>query len=85
VVGHINHSLFWKNLAPAGEVGGKLPSGGSLEKALVKEFGSVEVFKKNMNAVTGAIQGSGWGWLVCSVFRRRLNGLLIYCSCITGI
>ena len=80
MVGHINHSLFWKNLAPAGEAGGKLPSGGSLEKALVKEFGSVEEFKKKMNAVTGAIQGSGWGWLVCSFFRRRLNGLLIYCS-----
>ena len=74
MVGHINHSLFWKNLAPAGEAGGKLPSGGSLEKALVKEFGSVEEFKKKMNAVTGAIQGSGWGWLVCSVFRRCLNG-----------
>ncbi|KAF8909636.1 Mn superoxide dismutase [Gymnopilus junonius] len=61
--GHINHSLFWKNLSPAKEAGGKLVAGGALEKALIKEFGSVEDFKKKMNATTGAIQGSGWGWL----------------------
>lgn len=64
VAGHINHSLFWKNLAPASEGGGKLASGGPLEKALVKDFGSIEGFKKQMNAKTAAIQGSGWGWLV---------------------
>jgi Fe-Mn family superoxide dismutase len=61
--GHINHSLFWKNLAPAGDVGGHLPSGGPLEKALVKYFGTVKEFKKKMNTATAAIQGSGWGWL----------------------
>lgn len=62
--GHINHSLFWKNLAPAKEQGGKIISGGKLEKALVRDFGSVEEFKKEMNTKTAAIQGSGWGWLV---------------------
>ena len=62
--GHINHSLFWKNLSPANEDGGKLPDG-PLKKALIADFGSVEEFKKRMNAVTAAIQGSGWGWLVC--------------------
>jgi len=62
--GHINHSLFWKNLSPANEDGGKLPNG-PLRKALVADFGSVEDFKKQMNTITAAIQGSGWGWLVC--------------------
>lgn len=62
--GHINHSLFWKNLSPTNEDGGKLPEG-PLKRALVADFGSVENFKKEMNTVTAAIQGSGWGWLVC--------------------
>lgn len=62
--GHINHSLFWKNLAPAKEAGGRLVSGGVLQKALIRDFGSVEQFKTKMNAATAAIQGSGWGWLV---------------------
>ena len=66
--GHINHSLFWKNLSPANEDGGKLPDG-PLKKALVADFGSVDEFKKRMNALTAAIQGSGWGWLVRSFIR----------------
>ncbi|TEB25557.1 Mn superoxide dismutase [Coprinellus micaceus] len=60
--GHINHSLFWKNLAPANEDGGKL-SDGALKKAIERDFGSVEEFKKQFNTQTAAIQGSGWGWL----------------------
>ena len=61
--GHINHSLFWKNLSPTNVDGGKLPDG-PLKKALIADFGSVEDFKKGMNTITAAIQGSGWGWLV---------------------
>ncbi|TDL27036.1 manganese and iron superoxide dismutase [Rickenella mellea] len=60
--GHINHSLFWTNLAPSSGDGGKLPSG-PLKDAIEKFFGSAEDFKKQMNAQTAAIQGSGWGWL----------------------
>jgi len=74
--GHINHSLFWKNLAPSKAQGGKVVSGGQLEKAIVRDFGSVEEFKKAMIAKTGAIQGSGWGWLVCV----NLNRLLVHFS-----
>lgn len=60
--GHINHSLFWKNLSPANADGSKLPEG-PLKKAIERDFGSVEEFKKKFNAATAAIQGSGWGWL----------------------
>lgn len=63
VIGHINHSLFWTNLAPVKAGGGQLSSG-PLEKALIRDFGSVEEFKKVFNETTAAIQGSGWGWLV---------------------
>jgi superoxide dismutase len=67
-LGHINHSLFWKNLAPASQDGGKLADG-PLKKAIEKDFGSVEAFKKEFNTKTAAIQGSGWGWLVSSLPR----------------
>ncbi|EIN05061.1 manganese superoxide dismutase [Punctularia strigosozonata HHB-11173 SS5] len=60
--GHINHTLFWKNLAPASAEGGKLADG-PLKQAIERDFGSVEAMKKELNTKTAAIQGSGWGWL----------------------
>ncbi|KAF5343323.1 hypothetical protein D9756_011580 [Leucocoprinus leucothites] len=51
--GHINHSLFWTNLAPAKEKG----------DAIDRDFGGLENLKKEFNAATLGIQGSGWGWL----------------------
>ena len=65
--GHVNHSLFWKNLAPAQEKGGR---GGVFDvnspfgKAVLEEFGSLEKLIERFNAETLAIQGSGWAWLV---------------------
>jgi Fe-Mn family superoxide dismutase len=65
-VGHINHSLFWKNLAKAsdkGGIGGTLPDG-PLSQAIANDFGSLDALKKQFNATAAAIQGSGWAWLV---------------------
>jgi superoxide dismutase len=62
-LGHINHSLFWKNLAPSNAEGGKIQNG-PFKSALERDFGSVEKFKQIFNTQTAAIQGSGWGWLV---------------------
>ncbi|KAF7366423.1 Superoxide dismutase [Mycena sanguinolenta] len=70
--GHINHSLFWKNLAPAAHDGGKL-SAGALKSAIERDFGSVEDFKKSFNAKTAAIQGSGWGWLGYNATMKKLE------------
>jgi Fe-Mn family superoxide dismutase len=60
--GHINHTLFWKNLTPVKEGGGKLKDG-KFKDAIERDFGSVEGFKKQFNNATVGIQGSGWGWL----------------------
>lgn len=70
--GHINHSLFWKNLSPANKDGGKLESG-PLKSAIERDFGSLEAFKKAFNAKTAAIQGSGWGWLVSRPPKLLVN------------
>lgn len=60
--GHINHSVFWKNLAPASEGGGEPPKG-SLGWAIDTNFGSLELLIQKMNAEGAALQGSGWVWL----------------------
>ena len=61
--GHINHSLFWENLAPKSAGGGGEPEGG-LKKAIDEAYGGVEQLKKVMNTKLAGIQGSGWAWLV---------------------
>lgn len=60
--GHVNHSIFWTNLAPKSKGGGELPTG-NLMDAIQMEFGSLDNFIEKFSAMTGAIQGSGWGWL----------------------
>lgn len=61
--GHLNHSLFWENLAPASRDGGGEPSG-ALKTAINEDFGSFDTFRKQMNTSLAGIQGSGWAWLV---------------------
>ncbi|KAG8936671.1 hypothetical protein FRC02_000129 [Tulasnella sp. 418] len=70
--GHINHTLFWKNLAPVSEGGGVLKDG-NLKDAIIRDFGSVEKFKTAMNTKTAAIQGSGWGWLGYNQTTKKLE------------
>ncbi|KAG9092741.1 hypothetical protein FRC07_011599 [Ceratobasidium sp. 392] len=70
--GNINHSLFWKNLAPASGAGGKLKPG-HLHDAITRDFGSFDNFKKEFTAASLGIQGSGWGWLVLNTSNKRLD------------
>jgi Fe-Mn family superoxide dismutase len=61
--GHLNHTLFWENLAPKSQGGGEPPSG-ALAKAIEEHYGSLEALKEKFNAALAGIQGSGWAWLV---------------------
>ena len=61
--GHLNHTLFWENLAPSKAGGGEPPSG-ALAQAIDSTYGSLEEFKNKMNTALAGIQGSGWAWLV---------------------
>lgn len=72
IKGHINHTIFWKNLAPVEQGGGKLGDG-KLKAALERDFGSVDAFKKQFNAATVGIQGSGWGWLGYNPKTKKLE------------
>eukprot|EP00466_Bigelowiella_natans_P020703 jgi/Bigna1/41304/e_gw1.51.118.1 len=60
--GHVNHTIFWENLAPTSAGGGDGPTG-DLLAAIEAKWGSMDNFMKSFNAKTAAIQGSGWGWL----------------------
>ena len=70
--GHLNHSLFWENLAPKNAGGGQPPSG-ALGKAINERWGSLEEMKKAFNAALAGIQGSGWAWLVKDKQHGQIN------------
>ncbi len=74
--GHVNHTIFWKSLAPAGKGGGGEPSG-ALAEAIQKQFGSFSKFKEKLNALSLGIQGSGWGWLG----YNKADGVLALTAC----
>ncbi|WP_369061488.1 superoxide dismutase [Kocuria rhizophila] len=57
--GHINHSIFWKNLSPEG---GDKPTG-ELAAAIDAFFGSFDGFRDHFTAAATSIQGSGWAIL----------------------
>ena len=66
--GHINHSIFWKNLTPDSE--GR-PEG-ELAAAITEFFGSFEAFQAHFNATALGIQGSGWAFLAWDSLGERL-------------
>jgi Fe-Mn family superoxide dismutase len=66
--GHINHSIFWKNLAPANT---DRPDG-ELSAAIIEFFGSFEAFQAHFNAAAMGIQGSGWAFLAWDSMGERL-------------
>ncbi len=67
--GHVNHSIFWKNLSPNG--GGE-PEG-EIAAAITEYFGSFDGFKKQFNAAAMGVQGSGWSVLAWDTLGQRAN------------
>ena len=60
--GHVNHSLFWQLMAPAGTS----PAGpdGILAEKIQSTFGSLDDFKKLFGEAAMKPFGSGWAWLI---------------------
>jgi len=57
--GHVNHSLFWRAMSPAG---GGAPAG-PLADAIKRDFGGLEQLKARFDEAGGKLFGSGWVWL----------------------
>src|SRR5258708_28375524 len=66
--GHINHSMFWKIMAP--NAGG--PPVGKLAQAITGAFGSFDAFKEKINAPGVSRFGSGWAWLLKTSSRLEI-------------
>lgn len=70
--GHVNHSIFWENLAPPSQGGGGEPSG-ELATAINDRFGSFAAFKTAMNTAGAGVQGSGWAWLGYNKATKKVD------------
>ena len=58
--GVYNHDLYFKTMAP----GPASSPAGALERAVIRDFGSLESLKAAMKAAALGQFGSGWAWLV---------------------
>jgi len=67
--GYENHALFWNNMKPNGDG----EPGGSVADAINSSFVSFASFKEKFSKDTGAIQGSGWGWLVYNPQSKKVE------------
>jgi len=72
--GHVNHSVFWQNLSPAG---GARPEG-ELAAAIDEFFGSFEKFQAHFAANAVGIQGTGWSILAWDTLGSKLVTFQLY-------
>ncbi|MEY4311039.1 MAG: hypothetical protein RLZ71_965 [Actinomycetota bacterium] len=68
LAGHVNHTVFWRNLSPEG---GDKPTG-ELAAAIDEFFGSFDGFRAHFTASALGIQGSGWSILAWDVLGEKL-------------
>lgn len=69
--GHVNHSFFWKVIAP----GGASAPSGELATAIDSAFGSFAKFKEDFANAGVTRFGSGWAWLC-----KKPDGTVAVCS-----
>ncbi|MDR1428407.1 MAG: superoxide dismutase [Bifidobacteriaceae bacterium] len=74
LAGHVNHTIFWTNLAPQAPDGPE----GDLANAIASTFGSFDAFKAHFTAVATSIQGSGWAMLSWDPLAPRLFVQQVY-------
>ncbi len=67
--GHLLHSLFWTNMAPAGK--GGTPSK-ELTTAIDSFFGDLDKMKAQLSAAAKTVEGSGWGIFGYNPFDQSL-------------
>ncbi len=67
--GHRLHTLFWENLCP--ESKSREPAG-TLKDYIIRDFGSMDRFRKEFSAAAGSVEGSGWAALTICLATGRL-------------
>jgi Fe-Mn family superoxide dismutase len=72
--GHINHTIWWKNLSPNG---GDKPTG-DLAAAIDDQFGSFDKFRAQFAAAANGLQGSGWAVLGYDSLGDRVLTFQLY-------
>ncbi|MFT4186754.1 MAG: superoxide dismutase [Micrococcaceae bacterium] len=68
LAGHVNHTVFWRNMSPEG---GDKPTG-ELGSAIDDQFGSFDAFRAHFTASALGIQGSGWSILAWDSLGQKL-------------
>jgi Fe-Mn family superoxide dismutase len=68
LAGHVNHTVFWRNMSPDG---GDKPTG-ELAAAIDNFFDSFDAFRAHFTASALGIQGSGWSILVWDILGQKL-------------
>lgn len=68
LAGHVNHTVFWRNMSPEG---GDKPIG-ELAAAIDEFFGSFDGFRAHFTAAALGIQGSGWAILAWDILGEKL-------------
>ena len=68
LAGHVNHTVFWRNMSPEG---GDKPVG-ELAAAINEFFGSYDAFRAHFTAAALGIQGSGWAILAWDILGSKL-------------
>ncbi|MFT4246333.1 MAG: superoxide dismutase [Micrococcaceae bacterium] len=68
LAGHVNHTVFWRNMSPEG---GDKPTG-ELGSAIDDQFGSFDAFRAHFTASALGIQGSGWSILAWDSLGKKL-------------
>jgi Fe-Mn family superoxide dismutase len=74
VAGHILHETFWKVMVPVSAEATSGKPAGELAKAIDREFGSFERFKKEFSETAKSVEGSGWAILA---FHKEHGSLSI--------
>jgi Fe-Mn family superoxide dismutase len=69
--GHVNHTLFWNMMAPAGKGGGGQPTG-KLAAAIEADFGGFDKFLAHFKGAAAQVEGGGWAWLVVCPVSKKL-------------
>jgi Fe-Mn family superoxide dismutase len=70
--GHVNHTIYWHNMAP------KVDPHGELLEAIIDQFGSLEKFRLYFTQVALGVQGAGWAILVYDIVKGKLLPIQLY-------